>query len=200
MFRQPSSFALILANLVPLIGVLVLQWDVLTILLLYWTESVVVGVVNVLRMITCRPSESTGRSRFFLIPFFAVHYGIFCYGHLMAVIGFFTDPDPNLGTTDSLAELWQPSFWIVVAAIAGSHLFSFFSNFIGKDERQRTTPSMLMQRPYGRIVVMQIAIVVGAGLVNLFGSPLPLLLVLIGAKTVLDLKLHEKERRKLGLR
>lgn len=196
--RQPSSFVLILANLVPLGGVLLFQWDVLSILLLYWTESVIVGVVNVLRMIASQPDKVTdGRSKFFLIPFFTIHYGLFCYGHLTAVIGFFSDR--NLGPTSSLAELWQPSFWIVVAAIAGSHLFSFFRNFLGSDERKRATPSMLMHRPYGRIVAMHIAIVVGAGLVNWFGSTVPLLLVLIGAKIVMDLKLHEMERRKLAL-
>lgn len=196
MYRQPSSLVLILANLVPLVGVLVLQWDVLTILLLYWTESVIVGVINVLRMVTCQ-GASSGQSRYFLIPFFTVHYGAFCYGHLIAVLGFFSDSALDAGVTAALEELWQPSYWVVVAAISGSHLFSFFTNFIGRGERKQATPPMLMQRPYGRIVVMHVAIVVGAGLVDWFGSPMPLLLVLIAAKTVLDLKLHEKERRKL---
>ena len=196
MYRQPSSLVLILANLVPLVGVLVLQWDVLTILLLYWTESVIVGVINVLRMVTCQ-GASSGQSRYFLIPFFTVHYGAFCYGHLIAVLGFFSDSALDAGVTAALEELWQPSYWVVVAAISGSHLFSFFTNFIGRGERKQATPPMLVQRPYGRIVVMHVAIVVGAGLVDWFGSPMPLLLVLIAAKTVLDLKLHEKERRKL---
>jgi len=50
MLSRPSSIVLILANLVPLVGVLYFDWSVLDILLLYWTESVIIGLVNVLRM------------------------------------------------------------------------------------------------------------------------------------------------------
>ena len=55
-----------------------------------------------------------------------------------------------------------------------------------------------MHRPYGRIVAMHIAIVLGAGLVMWLDSPLPMLLVLICAKIVLDLQLHARERGKLN--
>ena len=224
MFRKPSSLVLIFANLVPLAGVILFRWDVLAILLLYWAESVVIGVVNILRMITCQsdnalggllsqlsrkplptelsnalPSIPTAPLKLLLVPFFAIHYGAFCYGHLVAVIGIFSGSGLSLGATASLAELWQPSFWIAVAAIAGSHLFSFFSNYIGNDERKRASLFLLMHRPYGRIVAMHITIVLGAGLVVWFESPLPLLLVLMCAKIVLDLKLHATERRKLDL-
>jgi len=54
MTQRPSTRVLILANLVPVAGVLLLQWDVLTILLLYWAENVIIGVINVFRMI-CAP-------------------------------------------------------------------------------------------------------------------------------------------------
>ena len=45
---------------------------------------------------------------------------------------------------------------------------------------------------------MHVAIVFGAGLVMWLGIPLPMLLILIVAKAILDLRLHEKERRKLA--
>ena len=54
MNSRPSSIVLIFANVIPLVGVLLFDWNVLEILLLYWTESVVIGVINVLRMVTCR--------------------------------------------------------------------------------------------------------------------------------------------------
>ncbi|NIA27398.1 MAG: hypothetical protein GWP02_05020 [Desulfobulbaceae bacterium] len=55
MFSRPSAIILILANLVPLAGVLFLGWRVFDVIILYWAENVVIGVINVLRMITCRP-------------------------------------------------------------------------------------------------------------------------------------------------
>jgi len=223
MTQRTSSLVLILANLTPLAGVLLFQWDVLAVLLLYWAESVIIGVLNVLRMISCEtgdilhgmlpqlagqpvPEELSKRLpripgsafKFFLIPFFILHYGSFCFGHLTAVVGIFSDTGISLGAGSSLAELWQTSFWIAVAAIAGSHLFSFFTNYIGGGEYKRVSLFLLMQRPYGRIIVMHVAIVFGAGLVMWLGSPLPMLLILIVAKTILDMRLHEKERDKLA--
>lgn len=224
MSRRPSSLVLIFANLIPLAGVLLLQWDVLAILILYWTESVVIGVINVFRMITCQsdsvfdgllpllsrksvPAELSASLpnipitpfKYFLIPFFVLHYGAFCFGHLAAVIGLFSDSGLSLGATVSLAEFWQPSFWVAVAAIAGSHLFSFFNNYIGKDERKRANLFLLMHRPYGRIIAMHITIVLGAGFVMWLDSPLPMLLLLICAKIVLDLQLHARERGRFNL-
>ena len=223
MLSRPSSLVLVSVNLLPLAGVVLLQWDVLAILLLYWTESVVIGVINVFRMIASQsdsvfdgivpqtsgqtvPAHESARLpnipitpfKFFLIPFFVVHYGAFCYGHLVAVVGLFSGSGLSLSVAASLMQLWQPSFWIAVAAIAGSHLFSFFSNYIGQDEYKRASLYLMMRRPYGRIVAMHVAIVLGAGLVMWLGSPLPMLVVLIGVKTALDLRLHSRERSKLG--
>ena len=42
--------ALIVANAIPLFGVLFLGWNVWTILTIYWLENGVVGVLNVLKM------------------------------------------------------------------------------------------------------------------------------------------------------
>lgn len=223
MNSRQSSIVLILANLIPLAGVLLYEWDVLEILLLYWTESVVIGLINVLRMASCQTDNilaglgehMTGKKispelgqnvppgalkvfKYFLIPFFVLHYGGFCYGHLMAVTGFFSTEGFQGGAKASLAQVWQLDFWIAVAAIGASHLFSFFNNFIGKGEYQHTSLFLLMQRPYGRIVAMHIAIVIGAGFVMWLGSPLPVLMILILAKITMDLKLHQKERVKLA--
>ena len=223
MNSRPSSIVLILANLIPLAGVLLFEWNVLEILLLYWTESVVIGLINVLRMASCQtdnilaglgpymagkkippdlqrsmPPGALRAIKYFIIPFFVLHYGGFCYGHLMAVTGFFSTAGFQGGARASLAQVWQWDFWIAVAAIGASHLFSFFNNFIGKNEYKHTSVFLLMQRPYGRIVTMHIAIVFGAGLVMWLGSPLPILIILIVAKTTMDLKLHQKERLKLA--
>ncbi len=56
-----------------------------------------------------------------------------------------------------------------------------------------------MFRPYGRIIAMQVAIIFGAAFVMFFGSPLAMLLILIAAKIVIDLRLHGKERDKFSV-
>lgn len=221
MLERPSALVLVLANLLPLVGVLWLDWSVLEVLLLYWTESVVIGVVNVLRM-ACSAAPNTlrgsgevdqsqpvgaritpalvsaNKTKIFLIPFFILHFGGFCFGHLSAVV-FILGPawaDDNLFS--ALPPLTEPMFWIAVLAIFASHLFSFFVNFLGRGENRRTGLADLMQRPYGRIVVMHLTVIAGAYLVEQFNSPLALLLALIVVKTAVDLKLHARERDMLG--
>ena len=220
---RSSALALILANLVPLAGVVWLDWRVFDVLLLYWAENVVIGAVNVLRMLSCRPrlgiielaedrsglqftdtqratvSRFTAGFRYFLIPFFVIHYGMFCFGHYSAVISLFGDEFRIAGGSQSLfgvslVEAWQSPLWIAVAAIAISHLLSFFTNFVGRGEYQRTNLMQLMRRPYGRIIVLHVSVIAGGFLVTVLGDPTWMLLVLIIMKSAIDLRMHERER------
>ena len=52
---RASALALIVVNMVPLVGVLFWRWDAFEIVALYWAENVAIGAINVLKMITCRP-------------------------------------------------------------------------------------------------------------------------------------------------
>ena len=53
---QWSIWVLVAANLLPLFGVMFLGWSTFDVVFLYWMENVVIGIINVLKMITCRPS------------------------------------------------------------------------------------------------------------------------------------------------
>src|SRR4051794_13280890 len=70
-WRQPSVIALVLANLVPVFGVLVLHWEVFPLMFLFWSENVIVGVFNVLKMLVNQPaSPAIWIGKLFVIPFF----------------------------------------------------------------------------------------------------------------------------------
>lgn len=187
---RTSAAALVIANLTPLAGVMLFEWRVLDVLLLYWAENVVIGVINVLRMLVA------GGGRYLLIPFFATHYGIFCFGHYLAVTSLF---GTDSGTAAALPQYWQPQLWWGVAAIAVSHLLSFALNFIGEEEYLRTNIGELMHRPYGRIVTLHIAVIAGGLLVSLLGNPVWMLIILIAIKIVIDLRLHGRERQIFGM-
>ncbi|MEM9017757.1 MAG: DUF6498-containing protein, partial [Verrucomicrobiota bacterium] len=79
-----SSLLLISANLIPLAGAIFWGWSIFDIVVLYWSENVIVGAINVLRMLFAGGGKSKGASiaeKIFTIPFFIVHYGIFCTVH-----------------------------------------------------------------------------------------------------------------------
>jgi hypothetical protein len=144
-----------------------------------------------------------GSGKWFLMPFFSVHYGLFCFGHLMAIVGLFGEAFGvtsaweylRAGSGDDMGGLlWRSPQWIAVACIAASHLFSYFGNFIAAGEFRRASVDRLMTRPYGRIVVLHLAIIIGAALIQWLGSPMSMLVVLVVAKIVLDLRFHRAER------
>src|SRR5438552_16780075 len=79
---SPSALVLVAANLVPLAGVLFFGWSVFATLLLFWVEDVIVGVFNILRMLTAAPDNPLAWvSKVFMIPFFTFHYCVFVIVH-----------------------------------------------------------------------------------------------------------------------
>ncbi len=100
---------LIAANAIPIFGVLFLGWDAFALLVLYWIESGVVGLVNVLKIATAegplmgsgsglglgaaipgstwirgapaRPGAGHAALRSILVAFFLLHYGFFWLIH-----------------------------------------------------------------------------------------------------------------------
>lgn len=194
--RVPTAtiVALVLANLVPLCGVLFFRWDAFTLLLVYWAENVVVGLVNVLRLAMCPNAGKGGGSRALIIPFFIIHYGIFTLVHGLALVAIgdsllHLDVSPRtLGTALSLP----------VVALGVSHGISFFVNFLGRGEYRTTTRTDLMFRPYARVVAMHLTVLFGAFLVLVTRQHWTALAVLVLLKVAVDLRGHLGERRKLA--
>ena len=48
----PSAVGLVLANLVPLVGVVFFGWSLFGIMWIYWAENAVIGIFAILRMLT----------------------------------------------------------------------------------------------------------------------------------------------------
>ena len=57
-----SAAVLVLANTTPLFGVLFLHWQVLPLLVLYWFENVIVGVINVPRILLAHADVAEARA------------------------------------------------------------------------------------------------------------------------------------------
>jgi hypothetical protein len=201
-FRQrlrASSLALITANLMPLLGVLALNWNVTPIMVFYWSENLVVGFYNVLKMrraqgsvassgttLNGRPVQQTDRRA--MIVFFIVHYGMFTMCHGIFVLVMFRARFGGL-----LSELGLALLFLTV-----SHGISFRRNFIGRGEYQRVAFTTLFWQPYGRVIIMHLTILGGGAWAQAKGSPVYALVVLVTLKTLIDLGLHLLERRKFN--
>ncbi|HAT03594.1 MAG TPA: hypothetical protein DCS29_02330 [Candidatus Magasanikbacteria bacterium] len=185
---------LVASNIVPLIGVLFWDWNVGSILLMYWFENIVIGVYNAVKMAMSplgkeEPQYVTDTTlKWSLIGFFVLHYGGFCAGHGVFVYLLYKISYGEIGT-------WP--FIVAALSLFASHGISFFQNFIEKKEYTHTTVQQLMFEPYKRIVLIHVVILIGGGATFILGEPLFALIVLILLKIGLDIKMHQKEHKKL---
>ena len=216
-YRVGSSYgavaALLVANAVPLLGVLLLGWNVWTILIIYWLENGVVGIFNVLKMARVEGTDAagaavamigrgmsgSGAAKATMIPFFIMHYGMFWVVHGIFVLTlpqFLAFGGEGVGS-ESGSELFSDPLAIAIVLIGLfiSHGLSYRLNFIGRGEYRRTTVARQMGAPYGRLVVLHVTIIFGALAIAFSGAPEAAVVVLVVLKTALDLGLHLAEHR-----
>lgn len=209
-----STAALLVANLLPIVGVLLWDWDVRSIVTLYWTENLIIGAIMLLKMFYL--------GRFKALPkilFFLVHYGIFCFAHGVFIGEFFAPLNPQelpslalaptlvpeSVTGDSFAEPVMRIFreagqlwWWGFATLGLSHLVSFAVNWLGQGEYRGQTVATLMNAPYNRIVILHITIIVGGIAITELGAPLYLVVILVLVKILVDITMHRREHRAAG--
>jgi hypothetical protein len=215
---SPVAIALlIVANLVPLVGVLFFGWSLTTIVALYWLENGVVGAFALARIATAEGVDEdpgsvsiNGRqlsaaelrnpvtARVVLMPFFVMHYGMFWLVH--GVFVWFALPTiwEEMGGATAGPSL-VACLWALPVLVL-SHGASFVYNWWLGGERYTSSPSREMGAPYGRVVILHVTIVIGAFLVAFLGSPIWALVLLVSLKTVADLAAHLAERRRAGVR
>lgn len=198
----PSLVALVLANAVPLLGVVFLGWTVFPLVLLYWLENVVVGGFNVAKLLLAQPHQPAyWAGKLFLVPFFLVHFGGFTYIHGVLVVALFgpkTAQPFDLLTAVPAAIRANQLGWGVLSLVI-SHGLSFYWNYIKNGEYERASLNTLMAQPYGRLIVLHLTVLFGGWVVMLLGSPLPALVVLLVIKTAADWRAHRAERRRFAV-
>ena len=186
-----SSLALILVNLLPLAGVMLLGWKLGDLMVLYWAESAVIGLWNSVKLAV------VGKwAAFFVVPFFVGHFGGFMAGHFMFIYYLFVRhpgaAGPEPGVWQALFDLFTP-LQSAIFSLFISHGISFFTNFIGRREYLGTKLKQQMAEPYKRIIVMHLAVIAGGFLTLALRTPEAALLLLIALKTGADLRAHLRE-------
>ena len=196
--KPVSAWVLLAANLVPVAGVLLWGWSVFALIALFWMENVIVGVFFILRMLCADPRDpALWAGKLFLVPFFCFHYGMFTTIHGVFVFALFGgkayDPQGLQVLEPALRAARDLGLWLPLAALIASHGFSFLWNYLWRGEFRRGQLTALMAKPYGRVVVLHLAILLGGIGTLALGSPLWALLVLLALKIGLDWKAHLKE-------
>jgi hypothetical protein len=202
-----SLLSLVLVNLAPIIGVIWFDWDVAALVVLYWSENLVLGFYTICKMLLVSPVGGVFSSAFFL-----VHFGGFCAVHGLFILILLVDDNLSFMEGGSwpfflvfvqlLVEVvrmvlsYAPPAWLLAfIALYISHGISFYRNFVLGGERETATINKLMGEPYARIVVLHITIIFGGMAIMALGESLALLTLLVLLKLGMDIVLHRREHR-----
>jgi hypothetical protein len=190
--RDPSIWSLVAANFLTLALALALQWSAASLMLVYWAQSIMIGVSYMLRIFSLErfstkdfkindsPVEPTPETKRKVGLFFAFHYGFFHFAYIVFLTTMAREPLLDLG------------FFICVLVLAINHLWSYRYN---RELDRQGTPNIgtMMFTPYLRILPMHFTIIFGAAISDSRAS-----LLLFGVlKTAADVAMHVVEHRQL---
>lgn len=200
-YRDPLSKVSLAVDLLPVFAVLFLGWGATPLVALYWLENLVIGAFTFLRIIGAGVGQGGMKlpRSLFLGLFFCVHYTGFCWGHgifisqMVELHPYFMSPLQLV----SWALQTGPYMGLFLLAIIGVNAAVYARDFIGRGDYLKVDPSREMMAPYGRIVTLHIAIILGASLVWGAQEPLMgvLLLILIRVLFGIGLTLMRRARR-----
>lgn len=194
--NMPHANALpmiVLSNLLPLAGVLFAGWDVFTLLVFYWCETLIIGFWTVVTMALFKgevtwsmdgPTHPASPSAAGAATMIAFHAGFFMAIHFFMMAQLYGEGWP--GATRSVTAFVETfligqKLWPMLALVFLHRAAIFF------EERKQTSLLPTVAGLYTRIVVMQVVIVIGAWGVMLTGSGLFGLILLIAMRVALDL-------------
>ena len=221
--RRAALVALVAANSIPLLGVLLLGWSMQGLLLVYWLESGVVGAFNVPKILYAHGAETpktrsaagrlesngqtvtlpdapdevpetpTLRAENWVVARFFLGH----YGMFWVVHGVFVLALPMFAGGGGLIGLAEvPTLLLGAGAAAVSHGVSYRRNYLEDGEWKRVSPGGRMYAPYDRVLVMHLTVVLGAFAISFLGTPAGALAVMVLVKTALDLRAHLREHRR----
>jgi len=195
--RDPSAVLLVLTNLFVIALAAAERWDLGAVMLIYWFQNVIIGIFNVIKMLTLKDpggglvpvSPGAARSaKAFMAVFFTLHYGMFQFGYFSFLRGEFKTADARL-------------LFIATAAFFINHLVSFLVNFRADSADQNI--ARLMVFPYARIIPMHVTIIAGGFISLAFrGSPsaeIWILVFFLVMKAAADVRMHLAEHNPLFL-
>jgi hypothetical protein len=194
-----SDFLLIVVNLIPLYGVWFEGWNAKQIFLVYCLETVIVGIINVVKMacitILVRKKDvwenagsSSMQSGWFFIFFFIIHYGFFVFVQTQLFFGVSRMiPDGSLIMNYSkipelLGNNGKLMLIIFIAYYTVQSIFSFFSSGAYKT----ISLGRQMFEPYIRIFVQQFVVILGSMFLT-FGAGKVFILIFIAVKIFFEL-------------
>jgi hypothetical protein len=197
-----SDYAIIAANLVPLYGVLFLNWEVNILFLVYCLETVIIGIFNVLKMAIVTHyirgtedniylSKNKPVGGWYLILFFIFHYGLFVFIQTQIFFhsnNFLNDDHFITGYSNVIMSLGKDGrlvLWIFVLSYTIQTFYSF--GLTGQYKTIRL--NRLMYQPYTRIFIQQFVVVTGSIFLTMGGGKV-FMIIFVPIKMIFEIYIN----------
>ncbi len=196
----------IIANLVTIVLAILGNWDLATVLFIYWSQSIIIGIFTVVSLLGAdtaaiaedleKPVQELGGQgtvntrhiwycKCFIAGFFTLHYGLFHWGYYTFIV------ESGLFGTVHFSD---PNIWLSCALFFANHLYSYLTY---RHQVSKGAIYILEKffRPYQRIIPMHLTIIFGSTVVfalQVFGiqSTMPVLVLFLVLKTYFDISTH----------
>lgn len=171
-----ADYFLIVANLLPVVGVFFWNWSPTEVFMVYALETIIIGLFTLLKMgvVTAvrktddwpNAGKTTRQSGLFFMLFFLIHYGMFVAiqtGLFIQVSGI--GSKYHIGFFEFFIHwprLLGPDAWYMLTGFLVCYGFAFVWNFLRTGQYKTISMAVLMFQPYGRIFIQQITVILGS--------------------------------------
>lgn len=198
--------SLVFANIVTIVLAILGNWDLATVLFIYWAQSVIIGIFSVISILGAdteairenlqKPIDERGGTEnvtpgfariylYIMAGFFTLHYGLFHLGYYFFIV------DSSLFGAVNFAD---PGIWLACGLFFANHLYSHITyRHAGPKDYRYVNENFFS--PYGRIIPMHLTIIFGSIVIfalQLLGltTTLPVLVLFLLLKTYSDINAH----------
>jgi hypothetical protein len=198
--------SLIIANIVTIVLAILGNWDLATVMFIYWAQSIIIGIFSVVSILGAdtaalgadlqKPIDERGGSdkitpRFvwtykcIMAGFFTLHYGLFHWGYYTFIV------ESGLFGTVNFAD---PGIWLSCGLFFANHFYSHIT-YRRQGPKDAGYVNEQFFTPYRRIIPMHLTIIFGCIVIfalEIFGitSTMPVLVLFLLLKTYSDISAH----------
>jgi hypothetical protein len=198
--------SLVFSNIVTIVLAVLGNWDLATVMFIYWAQSIIIGIFSVVSILGAdtaalqgdlqRPIDERGGTdrislwfvwfyKCVMAGFFTLHYGLFHLGYLFMIL------DSELFGSVNFAD---PNLWLACGLFFANHLYSHITYRHAGPKDYRYINEHFFS-PYGRIIPMHLTIIFGSIVIfvlQILGltTTLPVLVLFLLLKTYSDINAH----------
>ena len=182
------------ANLLLLIALVIVgEVSALAILYGYFLETILIGIFNIFKMLSCHKHEKGKKNPILpLVLFFIFHYGMFVAVQsvfLFAIVSFSGDAliSEPFHLIDNYIIVLQTEGVLPVMIILGlGQILKYFFDFIQPQKYLEFTSKDIMMKPYARIFIQQFVVILASFFIAFSGASIIAAILLIVFRFIVD--------------